>query len=443
MYSIINEEVIDIPTGVNNNGHTIVDGRMRKLSKLCKKYPALEDIAPIDYSIFSKQFKKLEDVYYTVYVFCFQYGVKVKPVYGKLANCSTLTFNFKCSSAKIKCYYTKNSISLSIINHNHDIQERKVLNINDNIEKLVLDLMETNNSNSKQVLDLLNKQYSLNKHQEQQIRSIIRTISKNKNDHLEGKINFFDEITKYEHYDYMGTTLVILDPIRLQKYSTLLADGTFSIFLDTSQLYHIYTQVSPKLFLIVAFAITANRNSDTYDFIYTHLNHNKNILSVIHDREPAIMSALKKQNIKLVSDSFHVLMNIKNKELKQIVKTYLQNPNEFDMNNIDEKYRDYIIKYQLDNFGAFGCHSTSCIESLNNKIKNMLKHKRSRYDVVLHVLEEIYNEQKSKIYNEVKNKNMISNIGSLLWNECASALYSEMENMVNNNSNSEYHVAIC
>lgn len=59
MYSIINEEVIDIPTGVNNNGHTIVDGRMRKLSKLCKKYPALEDIAPIDYSIFSKQFKKL------------------------------------------------------------------------------------------------------------------------------------------------------------------------------------------------------------------------------------------------------------------------------------------------------------------------------------------------------------------------------------------------
>lgn len=36
MYSIINEEVIDIPTGVNNNGHTIVDGRMRKLSKLCK-----------------------------------------------------------------------------------------------------------------------------------------------------------------------------------------------------------------------------------------------------------------------------------------------------------------------------------------------------------------------------------------------------------------------
>lgn len=196
--------------------------------------------------------------------------------------------------------------------------------------------------------------------------------------------------SKYEIRENESCILVIIDGVRLKKYSTLLCDGTFSIFIGNEQLYLIYCQISPSLILLVGFCITSNRKSETYKFIYSEILKYRNFakFGVIHDKEWAVYKALRSLNLTLIVDTFHLLVNTKDKILKSLLYKYIKNPFTFNMNKIGTKYQKY-FKKEVTSFGVYGSHSTSSVESLNKVIKDLCLHRKSCYDNLLYALEDI------------------------------------------------------
>lgn len=440
MFSVtVNSGIVFIPT--SDSVHSVVDRRCKRLSKLCSIYPPLDSFTPVSEDIFKYKFKSVDDFYFFVNIYATQMNFKLKVEYSSHLD---KKITFKCSTEgccfKASAYYdlSLKKIIISFHPHNHILSRRentKIINIlNDNILKEVDALVNNTRTTTTEIIKVIKQSYNINKKVEKDIERKIFLLRKDKRDEVNGFYLFMKEIKeKYTYYENKNTVVVILDKEKLYKFSTILCDGTFGLFINGRQLYLTYVQVSPKLLLLVAFSITTRKDKETYRFIYSKLNHNGNIINCIHDKESAVVAVLKEIGIKFVYDTYHMCVYIRDKKLKNLLLKYIKNPDQrceiYD--NLNPKHKIYFNKDGINSFGIFGSHSTSAVEGLNNIIKKSVKSKRSTYFTVLKKLEEIYTKQLNKI-KEIISINNINNsmYTTLLWPECAANMIKQLEYLV-------------
>lgn len=189
--------------------------------------------------------------------------------------------------------------------HNHTITHKAknciISVINTELLMLIKSIIKNTSANSSEIIKIIKEKYSITSTVEKEIMKNIKNIHHEYREEINGLYAFYSQVkAKYKYFEDENTFLVILDEARLHKYSTILADGTFGVFLNSKQLYTIYVQVSPSLLLLVSFAICSYKNKQTYLFIYTHINENHNIHYVIHDNESGVVSVLKEFELSLI-----------------------------------------------------------------------------------------------------------------------------------------------
>lgn len=405
--------------------HSIVDGRKMDLKRVCNKYPPLNSFSPISESIFMFNFKSVDDLYFLIHVYAEQYNIKIEAKRQDQASNMKITF---------KCHYSRYFVQVKLYPHNHPLirlnNYKKINILTNEIKDLVESLVRNIKSSSPEIIKVVKENYNVSESVLKKIEYVIRRIKGEMRNEIDGLYNLYNIIKdKYTYYENKNALLVILDKRILYTYNTLLADGTFGVFLNNNQLYLVYSQISPKLILLVAFAITNKRDKDTYTFIYQHLNQYNNIKYIIHDHEAAVVYSLKSLGIKFVNDIYHLFIYIKDERIKKILYKFIKHPQCRDeiLKNINENDQKYFNKEGVMEFGIFGCHSTSMLESYNNIIKNKLKKRRSREDTVLIAIEDIYQTQKRRIEETISIQNINKNTNDdILWPECNENLQKQL-----------------
>lgn len=254
--------IVSLPK--DNTKNSIVDGRKRYLARLAKMYPPLDSFQNIDIDIFDNHFTCIEDLYYTVHIYAEQMQFKVKEIYGYNRYENKITFKCKERSNctfSVVCHYQGKNVRVKYTKHNHALYRangKKINNLNTEIRDLVTGMVKHSNTTSPDIIRSIKQAYNLSDNAIRQIELVIRKIRCDMRDEICGLYNFYSIIEDKCHYKDDKTTLVIIDKEILYRYSTVVADGTFGVFLSSRQLYLIYSQISPSKLLLVAFAITSS-----------------------------------------------------------------------------------------------------------------------------------------------------------------------------------------
>lgn len=428
---IIDNGEVDLPTfSIAEKKYSILDGRSKRLKEIAKKYPPIESFEEINDNIFQLRFKNMEIFYFVVHIYSRQRNFKVRVHY----NVNELAFYCKEVGCSFTVKYKLTGCSYRL-SHNHEVRKYESLKM---IETMTSEIKNdvnilVNNSALKvpNIIKIIEMKYIISKEVKHQIKNQIITEKKNLKDIIDGKYKFFKMIiNNYKYYKSKSVMLVIMDEIHLKKYTTLLADGTFNCLLGKEQLYLVYCAVSPKLILLVAYAIMTTRNKEDYLFIYGHLQKYCNIINVVHDKEKAVVSVLRSLGINFVFDTYHLFLYLKETELKRIIYKYIKAPSLSEKQKIvdeaDDKYKVYFTKEGIKQYGIYGIHSTGNVEFNNYKIKKELYNKRVRFDGLLEVLQNLYKEEIDEINNQIQEKECLY-YSSILWKECSSNLYNQLQ----------------